>query len=144
MTKILDSQTRELEFYMGRLTKQNEQFLFTFQDERFTELLNDLESGRRRYADMFQEKLKAEAIGDVVRADKIQMDATDVFKSLGINSLSVLDNLVKSSPKEGFDRAARDLQLTLVAIYCITFGRLEDDVPMGCRLLLVTEVRSCV
>ena len=57
---------------------------------------------------------------------------------------SVLDNLVKLSSKEGIDRAARDLQLTLVAIYCITFGRLKDDVPMGCRLLLVTEVRSCL
>ena len=51
---------------------------------------------------------------------------------------------MKLNPKEGIDRAARDLQLTLVAIYCVTFGRLKDDVPMGCRLLLVTEVTSCL
>ena len=32
MTKVLDSKTQELQIYMKRLVRQNEQFLFTFQD----------------------------------------------------------------------------------------------------------------
>lgn len=32
MTRILDVQTKDLQIFMGRVVRQNERFLFTFQD----------------------------------------------------------------------------------------------------------------
>lgn len=53
---------------------------------------------------------------------------------------SILDSLMKLDTKEEINDAARELQLRLVAIFYIIFGRLKDDVPMGCRLLHLSEV----
>ena len=47
---------------------------------------------------------------------------------------------MKLDTKEEINDAARELQLRLVAIFYIIFGRLKDDVPMGCRLLHLSEV----
>ena len=58
--------------------------------------------------------------------------------SFCLDMQTIPDNLMKLSPD---DAAAKDFQLMLVAVFSLNFTRLSDDVPMGCRLLLLSEVR---
>ena len=61
------------------------------------------------------------------------------------NLLMLLQDLLKLLVKrfEGTeeDKVVLDLQMSLAAITLITLERVNDEVPAGCRLLLVTQVR---
>ncbi|KAI4206656.1 MAG: hypothetical protein LQ349_009915 [Xanthoria aureola] len=66
--------------------------------------------------------------------------ASPVLKAFGVVDMSILDAVAKLDVSSPDDQAAMDMQLRLMAFYAVTFGRLRDEMPMACRLVLVTEV----
>ena len=55
-----------------------------------------------------------------------------------------LEELKLSQTNSSASAAAKDLQLSLIAALGIILDRIKDDIPLGCRKKLITDVRSSI
>ncbi|DBA80281.1 TPA: hypothetical protein ACH3X2_007415 [Trebouxia sp. C0005] len=141
MLDILSNQAHMLDEHVNRLIDHTKDWVNTFNEGRYLRKKERLQKGLTSFADRLKEFTGAERRGDIASA-VAELVIPAQFQKIGNFTVDLLKLLAKRSEGTEEDKAVLDVQLSLAAITPIILERLNDEIPAGCRLLLVTQVRK--